>query len=114
MDPLCQRHRRQPSKRRPPPHPQTPDRRAIAEGRRRFRDLQRRLFDGFRLDPNGRIWASAGDGVHCFDPDGTLLGKIRIPVSNLTFGDPKRTCLFITARESLYSVFVVPKGAAPG
>jgi gluconolactonase len=74
------------------------------------------LFDGFRLDVHGRIWTSAGDGVHCYDPDGTLLGKIRIPetVSNLAFGGPKRTRLFITARQSLYSVFVVPKGAAPG
>ncbi|MFC3208857.1 SMP-30/gluconolactonase/LRE family protein [Aquamicrobium soli] len=74
------------------------------------------LFDGFRFDVAGRLWTSAGDGVHCYDPDGTLLGKIRIPetVSNLAFGGPKRTRLFITARQSLYSVFVVPKGAAPG
>ena len=28
-------------------------------------------FDGFRLDEAGRIWTSAGDGVHCYDPDGT-------------------------------------------
>ena len=25
------------------------------------------LFDGFRLDEAGRIWTSAGDGVHCYD-----------------------------------------------
>ncbi len=75
-----------------------------------------RLVPGFRFDVAGRIWTSAGDGVHCYDPDGTLLGKIRLPetVSNLAFGGPKRTRLFITARQSLYSVFVVPKGAAPG
>ena len=23
-------------------------------------------FDGFRLDEDGRIWTSAGDGVHCY------------------------------------------------
>src|SRR5690606_39179355 len=23
-------------------------------------------FDGFRLDEQGRIWTSAGDGVHCY------------------------------------------------
>ena len=54
------------------------------------------LFDGFRLDDAGRIWTSAGDGVHCYDPDGTLIGKIRVPepVANVVFGGPNATaCL---------------------
>ena len=25
------------------------------------------------------IWTSAGDGVHCYDPDGTLIGKVLVP-----------------------------------
>lgn len=74
------------------------------------------LFDGFRLDRAGRIWSSAGDGVHCFEPDGTLTGKVLIPemVSNLAFGGAKRNRLFITARQSLYSVFLTVNGAAAG
>ncbi|MGV8986025.1 MAG: SMP-30/gluconolactonase/LRE family protein [Cypionkella sp.] len=36
------------------------------------------LFDGFRLDRDGRIWLSALDGVHCIAPNGTLFGKIHI------------------------------------
>jgi gluconolactonase len=74
------------------------------------------LFDGFRVDTNGHVWSSAADGVHCFEPDGTLTGKIRIPelVSNLSFGGRKRNRLFITARTSLYSVFVVANGASAG
>jgi gluconolactonase len=66
------------------------------------------------VDMAGRLWAGAGDGVHCFDPDGTLIGKIRIPetVANLTFGGPKRNRLLITARQSLYAVFVVANAAA--
>lgn len=74
------------------------------------------LFDGFRVDRSGRIWSSATDGVHCLDPDGTLIGKVRIPelVSNVCFGGAKRNRLFITARKSLYSVFVVANGAAAG
>ena len=74
------------------------------------------LFDGFRVDRSGRIWSSAADGVHCLDPDGTLIGKVRIPelVSNVCFGGAKRNRLFITARKSLYSVFVVANGATAG
>lgn len=71
------------------------------------------LFDGFRIDTNGRLWASAVDGVHCYDPDGTLLGKILIPelVANLTFGGPKRNRLLICGTTSLYSAFVTANGA---
>jgi gluconolactonase len=32
-------------------------------------------FDGIRLDHLGRVWAAALDGLHCYDPDGTLLGN---------------------------------------
>lgn len=69
--------------------------------------------DGFRVDADGNIWTSAGDGVHCVAADGTLLGKVRIPqvVANLTFGGPRRNRLFIAATKSLYSVYVGAAGA---
>jgi gluconolactonase len=74
------------------------------------------VFDGFRLDTEGRIWTSASDGIHCYDPDGTLIGKIRIPeiVGNLTFGGPRRNRLFICGNSSLYSVYVFATGLAMG
>jgi gluconolactonase len=70
-------------------------------------------FDGIRLDHAGRVWAAAGDGLHCFDPDGTLIGKLHIPevVANLTFGGPKRNDLFICASTSLYAIRVNFNGA---
>ena len=70
------------------------------------------LFDGFRFDSNGRLWTSAADGVHCYDPDGTLLGKIKIPelVSNVCFGGAKLNRLFICGTTSLYSVFLGVNG----
>ena len=34
------------------------------------------LFDGFRVDVEGNVWTSAGDGVHCYTSEGELLGKI--------------------------------------
>ncbi|MEX0956666.1 MAG: SMP-30/gluconolactonase/LRE family protein [Rhizobiaceae bacterium] len=70
------------------------------------------LFDGFRLDTNGNIWSSAGDGIHCFAPDGTLLGKILIDevVANLCFGGPKRNRLFICATTTLRAIYVNARG----
>ena len=70
-------------------------------------------FDGFRLDDSGRIWTSTDEGVHCYDPDGTLIGKILVPeiLSNVVFGGPKRNRLFITATTSLYAVMVTVNGA---
>ena len=74
------------------------------------------LFDGFRVDRQGRIWSSAGDGVHCFEPDGTLIGKIHIPeiVGNVTFGGIKRNRLFICGTTSLYSMYTTVTGCKLG
>lgn len=72
------------------------------------------VFDGFRCDASGHLWTSAGDGVHCYAPDGTLLGKILLPevVANLTFGGPKRNRLYICATTSLYAIYVNARGAS--
>jgi gluconolactonase len=65
-------------------------------------------FDGLRLDDAGRIWISAGDGVHCYDPDGTLVGKVRVPetVANLVFGGRRRNHLFVCATTSVYAILL--------
>lgn len=70
-------------------------------------------FDGIRLDDTGRVWAAAHDGLHCFDPDGTLLGKLHVPeiAANVTFGGPQRNQLFICATSSLYAIRVNFSGA---
>lgn len=71
------------------------------------------LFDGLRLDEAGRIWTSAGDGVHCYDSDGTLLGKILVPeaVANVVFGGVKRNRLYICGTTSLYAIMLPVNGA---
>jgi gluconolactonase len=72
-------------------------------------------FDGFRLDDTGRVWTSAGDGVHCLDPDGTLIGKINLPeiAANVVFGELKRNRLFVAATTSVYSLRLNVTGAVP-
>ncbi len=75
--------------------------------------------DGIRADVDGNIWAGAGwagdgfDGVHVFAPDGTRIGQILMPeiVSNICFGGTKRNRLFMTASQSLYSVYVNTQAA---
>jgi len=80
-----------------------------------FATCQVGLFDGLRVDVHGNIWTSAGDGVHCYAPDGALIGKIRIDevVANVEFGGPKRNRLFICATTSLRAVYLNTAGAAP-
>jgi gluconolactonase len=84
----------------------------VGEGKELCR-LDRGIPDGIRVDAEGRIWSSAGDGVHVFSNEGKLLGKILVPESpaNLAFGGKDGNTLFITARTSLYSIPVKVKGA---
>jgi gluconolactonase len=74
------------------------------------------LYDGLRVDAHGNLWLSAGDGVHCHAPDGTLLGKIRVPetVANVCFGGPKLNRLFICGTTSLYAVYLNTRAAPRG
>ena len=84
-----------------------------------FVDMAPGGSDGIRTDRDGNLWASAGnggagfDGVHCYDPDGTLLGQIHLPevCANFCFGGVKKNRLFIAATRSLYSVYVEAQGA---
>ena len=82
------------------------------EDSRLFATCTNGLFDGFRLDRQGRLWCSAHDGVHAYAPNGKLLGKILIPetVANVCFGGPKRNRLFICGTSSLYSLVLKVNG----
>lgn len=72
------------------------------------------LYDGLRVDTNGNVWTSSGEGVYCYAPDGTLLGKIKVPevVANVCFGGPKRNRLYICGTTSLYATYVNAHGAS--
>lgn len=73
-----------------------------------FHKVSAGCADGIRVDSDGNLWSSAGDGVHCIAPDGHLMGRILVPevVSNICFGGRAKHRLFITATTSLYSVIL--------
>ena len=94
------------------------DHRSKLTNGRVFCNMGSAMSDGFRCDTDGNIWSSAAwgspedDGVHVFAPDGDLIGKIHVPepVSNLCFGGLKKNRLFMTAGQSLYSLYVEAQG----
>jgi gluconolactonase len=69
--------------------------------------------DGIRCDVDGNIWAGARPGVQIIAPDGDTIGIIRLPelCANVCFGGARRNRLFMTASQSLYSVYVGAQGA---
>ena len=80
-----------------------------------FAEISPGVPDGLRVDALGHVWISAGDGIHCHAPDGTLIGRILVPevVANLCFGGQDGRDLFITATTSLYRCRVQVRGATP-
>ncbi len=85
--------------------------RRLANGRK-FADVSPGVPDGFRVDRNGWIYTSSQDSVQVYHPDGTLLGKIRVPekVGNVTFGGLDRDELYIAASTSLYRIRLATRG----
>ncbi len=78
--------------------------------------------DGIRCDVFGNLWCSSNagnnvgySGVTVWDPQGKLLGRIRLPETcgNIAFGGPKRNRLFMAASQSLYAVYTSTQGAGP-
>ena len=68
---------------------------------RTFADTSPGVADGMRCDWEGNLWIGAAwsgaerDGVHCYAPDGTLIGMIHLPevCANLCFGGRHRNRL---------------------
>ncbi len=55
---------------------------------RTFVVMEPGFADGLRVDVEGNVWTSAGDGIHVLDPRGVELGRILLPevASNCVFG----------------------------
>ncbi len=95
-------------------------------GNRVFCTVDVGIPDGMRCDVEGRLYTSAGDGIHIFTPGGELIGKIITPdapgrfdpskigpevPAHLCFGGATGTTLFITACTSLYTIPLHVRGA---
>ncbi|MDQ0643177.1 SMP-30/gluconolactonase/LRE family protein [Microbacterium murale] len=80
---------------------------------REFAAIEVGLPDGIAVDVDGRVWSSAGDGIHVFSPDGTEVLFIPVPevVANLCFGGDDGSDLFIAATTSLYRIRTSTKAA---
>jgi gluconolactonase len=77
-----------------------------------FRIIGPGKSDGFRVDEDGRIFTSSGEGIWVLSPTGVLLGKIMVPEvpANCAFGGADGRTLFITARTGLYAVDLSVRG----
>jgi gluconolactonase len=70
--------------------------------------------DGIELDEQGNLYLTdlSGKGVNIVNPEGKKLGYISVPNSttNICFGGKDGKTLFITARDSFYSIRMNAKG----
>ncbi len=94
------------------------DGKPVLRNSRIFAICEAGLFDGFRVDVDGRIWTSAADGVHVYtaEPEARRIGRIVIPeraTANLVFGGPEGNILYVAATTSLYRVEVAVAGVQP-
>ncbi len=69
--------------------------------------------DGIAVDIDDRVWSSGADGVTVFSSEGDELAFAPVPetVSNLCFGGPDGSDLFITATTGLYRLRTNTRGA---
>jgi gluconolactonase len=77
-----------------------------------FATIETGAPDGLRVDAAGRLYSTAGDGVHVFGPQGNLLGKIKTPeaAANCAFGGPEMRTLFITAGTAVWATRLAVSG----
>lgn len=77
-----------------------------------FCEIDQGVPDGIRVDTEGRLYSSAGDGIQVFSSQGGLIGRILVPqaVANFCFGGVDDKRLFMTARGFVYSIDLLAEG----
>jgi gluconolactonase len=78
-------------------------------GARLFAVVHPGFPDGIKVDRAGRVFTSAANGVHVFNPSGDLIGEIVLPGAiNFTFGGPAGNVLFITTDTAVWAAVLSP------
>ncbi|KEF56750.1 gluconolactonase [Exophiala aquamarina CBS 119918] len=67
--------------------------------------------DGIHCDTNGNVYSGVGDGVHVWNPSGTLLGKIFIGETSANFNFAGKGRMVICAETQLYYATLAAEGA---
>lgn len=77
--------------------------------RRVFAFCDAQIPDGIKCDEQGNVYSGCGDGVHVWDPQGTLLGKIVVGgvVANFCFSHGG---MWMMGEEDLYFLSLKAKG----
>ncbi len=70
------------------------------------------VVDGMKCDEHGNVWVTGPGGIWILSPDGEHLGIVRTPksITNLHWGGPEWSWLFLTAQTSLYRLRVKVSG----
>ena len=71
--------------------------------------------DGMKVDTDGRVYCTGAGGVWVFEPDGSLVGIIRLPEipANCAWGDADCRTMYFTARSSVYRLRMKTTGINP-
>lgn len=82
-------------------------------GGRLFAVIDPWVPDGMRVDVDGNLYVTAGDGVQVFAPSGDPIGTIRTPqvAANCAFGGPDYDHLMIAATASVWLIRLQTQGA---
>ena len=71
--------------------------------------------DGMKVDTDGRVYCTGPEGVWVFEPDGSLIGILRLPEipANCAWGDDDYRTMYFTARTSVYRMRMKTTGIKP-
>jgi gluconolactonase len=77
------------------------------------RDDEEGVPDGMKVDAEGNIYCTGPGGIWICAPDGTVLGRVRMPevTANLCWGDDDQHTLYITASTGLYRLRCLARGS---
>ncbi len=77
-----------------------------------FANINNGVPDGIKCDVDGRVWSSAGNGVHIYAANGQLIGRILFHrTANLCWGGPQYKTLYMTGQPLVTSIPVRVAGA---